>query len=87
MAKIVMYCTEVCPYCVRAEQLLQRKGITEIEKIRIDLHPELGDEMIQKTSRRTVPQIFINGEHVGGFDDMAALDRAGKLDPMLANNH
>ncbi|OIR19380.1 glutaredoxin-3 [mine drainage metagenome] len=86
MAKIVMYCTEVCPYCVRAEQLLQRKGIKDIEKIRIDLQPELREVMIAKTGRRTVPQIFINGDHVGGFDDMAALDRAGKLDAMLAHN-
>lgn len=84
MAKIIMYCTEVCPYCVRAEQLLQRKGIKDIEKIRIDLQPELRDEMTQKTGRRTVPQIYINDEHVGGFDDMAALDRAGKLDVLLA---
>jgi glutaredoxin 3 len=83
MAKIVMYCTASCPYCVRAEQLLQRKGVQDIEKIRVDLQPELGDAMIQKTGRRTVPQIFINGEHVGGYDDMAALDRAGKLDVML----
>jgi glutaredoxin 3 len=87
MAKIVMYCTEVCPYCVRAEQLLQRKGITDIEKIRIDLQPEMQEVMIQKTGRRTVPQIYINDEHVGGFDDMAALDRAGKLDVMLKSNH
>ncbi len=87
MAKVVMYCTEVCPYCVRAEQLLHRKGVQDIEKIRIDLQPELRDEMIQKTGRRTVPQIYINGEHVGGYDDMAALDRAGKLDVMLTNNH
>ncbi len=87
MAKIVMYCTEVCPYCVRAEQLLKRKGITGIEKIRIDLQPELRDEMIERTGRRTVPQIFINSQHVGGYDDMAALDRAGKLDVMLAENH
>ncbi|MDO8988739.1 MAG: glutaredoxin 3 [Sideroxyarcus sp.] len=86
MAKIIMYCTEVCPYCVRAEQLLQRKGFTEIEKIRIDLQPEMQEIMIQKTGRRTVPQIYINGEHVGGYDDMAALDRAGKLDAMLNNN-
>jgi len=83
MAKIVMYCTASCPYCVRAEQLLQRKGAQDIEKIRVDLQPELSDAMIQKTGRRTVPQIFINGEHVGGYDDMAALDRAGKLDVML----
>jgi glutaredoxin 3 len=72
---------------VRAEQLLQRKGIKEIEKIRIDLQPEMREVMIEKTNRRTVPQIFINGEHVGGYDDMAALDRAGKLDPMLAINN
>ena len=83
MAKIVMYCTEVCPYCVRAEQLLKRKGITDMEKIRVDLQPEMRDLMIEKTGRRTVPQIYINGEHVGGFDDMAALDRTGKLDVML----
>jgi glutaredoxin 3 len=87
MARIVMYCTEVCPYCVRAEQLLKRKGITEIEKIRIDLQPEQREAMIERTGRRTVPQIFINGQHVGGYDDMAALDRAGKLDVMLADNH
>lgn len=83
MAKVVMYCTEICPYCVRAEHLLQRKGVQDIEKIRVDLKPELRDVMIQKTGRRTVPQIYINGEHVGGFDDMAALDYAGKLDKML----
>ncbi len=87
MAKVVMYCTETCPYCVRAEQLLQRKGVQDIEKIRIDLQPELREAMIQKTGRRTVPQIYINGEHVGGYDDTAALDRAGKLDAMLANNN
>jgi glutaredoxin 3 len=83
MPKIVMYCTEVCPYCVNAERLLNSKGITEIEKIRIDLHPELRDPMIAKTGRRTVPQIFIDDFHVGGFDDMAALDRRGELDPLL----
>jgi len=84
MAKVIMYCTEVCPYCVRAEHLLRRKGIQDIDKIRVDLHPEQRDEMIQKTGRRTVPQIYINGEHVGGYDDMAALDQAGELDKMLA---
>jgi glutaredoxin 3 len=83
MNKIIMYCTEVCPYCVRAEHLLQRKGIKNIEKIRIDLQPEMRETMIQQTGLRTVPQIYINGEHVGGYDDMAALDRAGKLDLML----
>lgn len=83
MAKIVMYCTEVCPYCVRAEQLLKRKGFADIEKIRIDLHPELRDEMVAKTQRRTVPQIYINDTHVGGYDDMAAMDQAGELDGLL----
>jgi len=83
MAKILMYCTAVCPYCDRAEQLLKRKGIQEIEKIRVDLHPELRIEMMEKTGRRTVPQIYINGTHVGGYDDMAALDQAGKLDGLL----
>jgi glutaredoxin 3 len=86
MVKVVMYCTETCPYCVRAEQLLQRKGVQGIEKVRVDLQPEHRDAMVQKTGRRTVPQIYINGEHVGGYDDMAALDRAGKLDVMLTNN-
>lgn len=84
MAKVVMYCTEVCPYCVRAEQLLKRKGVQQIEKIRIDLDPARGEEMIRKTGRRTVPQIYINETHVGGYDDMAALDQDGGLEPLLA---
>jgi len=84
MAKVVMYCTAVCPYCVRAEQLLQRKGVQHIEKIRVDLQPELRVEMMEKTGRRTVPQIYIGGEHVGGYDDLASLDHAGKLDQLLA---
>lgn len=83
MAKVLMYCTAVCPYCDRAEQLLKRKGILEIEKIRVDLHPEQRVEMMEKTGRRTVPQIYINGTHVGGYDDMAALDQDGKLDGLL----
>jgi glutaredoxin 3 len=85
MAMIVMYSTEVCPYCIRAEQLLKRKGVTEIEKIRIDLQPELRIAMVEKTGRRTVPQIFIDGLHVGGYDDLAALDQAGELNSLLAN--
>ena len=85
MPKIVMYCTEVCPYCVNAERLLKSKGVTEIEKIRIDLQPELRDPMIAKTGRRTVPQIFIDDFHVGGFDDLAALDRSGKLTGLLSH--
>lgn len=83
MPKIVMYCTEVCPYCVNAERLLSSKGVTEIEKIRIDLQPEQRDLMIARTGRRTVPQIFIDEYHVGGFDDLAALDRSGELAPLL----
>ncbi len=84
MAKVLMYSTAVCPYCIRAEQLLKRKGVQEIEKIRVDLQPELRVAMMEKTGRRTVPQIYINGEYVGGYDDLAALDRAGGLDSLLA---
>lgn len=85
MAKVVMYSTATCPYCVRADQLLAKKGITA-EKIRIDLDPSKRDEMVRLTNRRTVPQIFIGETHIGGFDDMAALDAAGKLDALLAAN-
>jgi glutaredoxin 3 len=85
MAKVVMYCTEVCPYCVRAENLLKKRGVTEIEKIRIDLNPEQRDIMVAKTGRRTVPQIYIGERHVGGFDDMAELDSQGELVPLLNN--
>jgi glutaredoxin 3 len=84
MENVLMYCTEVCPYCVRAVQLLKRKGVLEIEKIRIDLQPELRDAMVEKTGRRTVPQIYIGAFHVGGYDDLAALDHAGELDKLLA---
>ncbi len=83
---VQMYCTAVCPYCVRAEKLLNRKGVKEIEKIRVDLQPELRDAMIELTGRRTVPQIFINGVHVGGFDDLAELDHEGGLDTLLAKS-
>jgi glutaredoxin 3 len=79
-----MYSTAVCPYCVRAEQLLRNRGVTEIEKIRVDLDPERQAEMMEKTSRRTVPQIFIGDTHVGGCDDLIALDQAGKLLPLLS---
>ena len=84
MVKVLMYSTAVCPYCIRAEQLLHSKGVAEIEKIRVDLQPELRIEMTEKTGRRTVPQIYINDEHVGGYDDLAALNQAGKLDALLA---
>jgi glutaredoxin 3 len=84
MAKVVMYCTAVCPYCVAAERLLKSRGVTEIEKIRIDLDPAKQDEMLARSSgRRTVPQVFIGDTHVGGFDDTSALDAAGELVPLL----
>jgi len=79
-----MYSTAVCPFCLRAEMLLKAKGITEIEKIRVDLDPRQREQMIHKTGRRTVPQIYIGEAHVGGFDELAALEHAGKLDPLLA---
>jgi glutaredoxin 3 len=84
MVKVTMYCTEVCPYCVRAEQLLKARGVDAIEKIRVDLQPELRAAMTEKTGRRTVPQIYIGERHVGGYDDLAALDRAGGLVKLLA---
>ena len=82
-AHVLMYSTGVCPYCVMAERLLKAKGVDDIEKVRIDLDPEQRAQMMQKTGRRTVPQIYIGDTHVGGFDDLSALDRAGKLEPLL----
>jgi glutaredoxin 3 len=84
-ARVTMYSTAVCPYCVRAEQLLRQRGVESIDKIRIDADPALRDEMMSRTGRRTVPQIYIGDTHVGGFDDLAALDRAGGLVPLLAS--
>jgi glutaredoxin 3 len=84
MPKITMYSTGVCPYCQMAERLLKAKGVTEIDKVRIDLDPAKRDEMMEKTGRRTVPQIYIGDKHVGGFDDLSALDKAGGLAPLLA---
>ncbi len=83
MAKVRMYATGVCPYCQMAERLLRSKGVTEIEKIRVDLDPKQREEMMQRTGRRTVPQIYVGDRHVGGYDDLAALDRTGELDPLL----
>jgi glutaredoxin 3 len=82
-ATVKMYTSAVCPYCIRAERLLEAKGITQIEKIRVDLDPEQKVLMMQKTGRRTVPQIYVGETHVGGFDDLYALDQAGRLDPLL----
>ncbi|SMC29770.1 glutaredoxin 3 [Andreprevotia lacus DSM 23236] len=84
MNKVLMYSTGVCPYCIRAEQLLKQRGVSEIEKIRIDLDPVRRDEMMNRTGRRTVPQIYIGDTHVGGYDDLAALDHAGGLLPLLS---
>ncbi|KAF0812054.1 Glutaredoxin 3 [Andreprevotia sp. IGB-42] len=84
MSKVLMYSTAICPYCIRAEQLLKQRGVTEIEKVRIDLEPARRDEMMSRTGRRTVPQIYIDDTHVGGYDDLAALDHAGQLLPLLA---
>jgi glutaredoxin 3 len=81
--KVLMYATAACPYCIRAEQLLRAKGVQEIEKIRVDLDPSRRDEMMARTGRRTVPQIYIGAEHVGGCDDLYALNHAGKLDALL----
>jgi glutaredoxin 3 len=78
-----MYTTAVCPYCNMAERLLKAKGVDEIEKIRVDLEPDQRLQMMEMTGRRTVPQIYIGETHVGGFDDLSALDRQGKLEPML----
>ena len=78
-----MYGTSVCPYCQRAEMLLKSRGVAEIEKIRVDLEPTRRSEMMERTGRRTVPQIYIGEIYVGGFDDLAALDRAGMLEPLL----
>ena len=85
-AQVLMYSTTVRPYCLRAEQLLKNKGVTEIEKVRVDLDPAQRETMMQRTGRRTVPQIYIGGTHVGGYDDLVALDHAGKLDPLLAGS-
>lgn len=81
---VLMYTTAVCPYCIRAKQLLAARGVTQIEEVRVDLEPERREEMMQRTGRRTVPQIYIGDTHVGGCDDLIALDGAGKLRPLLA---
>ncbi len=79
-----MYSTGMCPFCVMAEKLLVAKGVQDLEKVRVDLAPDRRAEMMDRTGRRTVPQIYIGETYVGGYDDLAALDRAGQLDPLLA---
>jgi glutaredoxin 3 len=83
MARVNMYCTAMCPYCQMAERLLRAKGVAAIDKIRVDLEPARRAEMMEKTGRRTVPQIYIGETYVGGFDELAALDDAGGLDELL----
>lgn len=83
MPKVVMYATGSCPYCKMAEKLLQSKGVNDIQKIRVDLEAGQRDEMIKKTHRRTVPQIYIGDLHIGGYDDLSALDQQGKLSALL----
>lgn len=84
MAKVVMYSTTVCPYCQMAERLLRSRGVDAIEKILIDREPGKREEMMERTGRRTVPQIYVGETHVGGFDDLSALDKQGGLQSLLA---
>jgi glutaredoxin 3 len=83
MAKVIMYLTATCPFCQSAERLLEQKGASDIEKVRVDLQPARRAEMIKKSGRRTVPQIWIGSRHVGGCDDLYALEREGQLDSLL----
>ncbi|MDO8827331.1 glutaredoxin 3 [Methylophaga sp.] len=85
MNKVIIYSSGHCPYCVMAKQLLDRKGVV-YDEIRVDQHPEKREEMMQKSQRRTVPQIFINGKAVGGYTDLVDIDRTGQLDALLTNN-
>ena len=78
-----MYSTGICPFCQMAERLLRSKGVSVIDRIRVDLEPEKRVEMMEKTGRRTVPQIYIGGTHVGGYEELAALEHAGRLDELL----
>ncbi len=84
MPRVLMYATAICPYCVNAERLLRSKGVQQIDKVRVDLDPHKRMEMMEKTKRRTVPQIYIGDVYVGGFDDLHALDKEGGLDALLA---
>lgn len=84
MARVLMYCTATCPYCRSADRLLERKEVQDVERVRVDLEPVRRAEMMRKSGRRTVPQIWIGGRHVGGFDDLYALEEAGDLDRLLA---
>ena len=84
MVRVLMYCTATCPYCQAADRLLMRKGVSEIERVRVDLEPARREEMVQKSGRRTVPQIWIGGRHVGGSDELHDLEYSGELDQLLS---
>jgi glutaredoxin 3 len=86
-ASVTMYTTAVCPYCVQAEKLLRERGVSQIDKVRIDTDPAKREEMMSRTGRRTVPQIYIGSTHVGGCDDLVALDRSGGLAPLLSGTN
>lgn len=81
--EVVMYCTATCPYCLIADRLLASKGVAAVSRIRLDIEPERRGEMIERSGRTTVPQIFVGNVHVGGYDELSALDRAGRLDRLL----
>jgi glutaredoxin 3 len=83
-ARVLMYCTAACPYCQAADRLLAQKGVRDVERVRVDLHPERRPEMEQRSGRRTVPQIWIGGRHVGGSDELHDLEHSGQLDQLLA---
>lgn len=84
MARVLMYCTGTCPYCQAADRLFARKGVSDVERVRVDLEPARRAEMQQKSGRRTVPQIWIGGRHIGGCDELHDLEQAGELDQLLA---
>ena len=86
MSAVSMYATGICPFCMMAERLLRAKGVSQITKIRVDLEPEKRLEMMQKTGRRTVPQIYIDGHHVGGYQELAVLEHTGKLGELLSGS-
>lgn len=85
-AVVTMYTTQVCPYCQRAKALLKERGVTSIDEVRVDLDPEARTVMVERTGRRTVPQIFIGDAHVGGCDDLIALDQRGGLLPLISGH-
>jgi len=84
MIRVLMYCTTACPYCQAADRLLARKGVSEIERVRVDLVPARREEMVRKSGRRTVPQIWIGGRYIGGSDELHDLEHSGELDQLLA---